>query len=395
MRRRLAALAMFVVAAAAVVGLTTAALQTGPQSLEARTQAVASTLRCPTCDNLSVADSPSPMARSMRSTIADQLGAGRTPDEVRQWFVDRYGPWVLLSPPREGVSLLVWLAPAAAVAVAAAIGGWLLRGRRQRGTEPVDVDVDRLHAAWRNRHLDVPDTPAGERLVAAMGWLDDLGQAATAGQQQRTAAVEEAAAAWQAAQRAPSEPSDTRRPAGWAVGGLVLLAAIAAALPTTIAARGVGGIATGGGPEPRGEILAEQDGPQTGSTSEPAGLGAPEATTELLAQLEHAAASDDAVEAASAVLAELPGDQPANERVSIGLLALQQNQLTAADALAVSVLAEDADHLEAVLLRGLALTADGDDAGSQWLERFVDAAPAGHPGHPVAEDALGGEGDRR
>ena len=395
MRRRLAALAAVAIAVAATVGVLTAALETGPQSLEARTQAIASTLRCPTCDNLSVADSPSPMARSMRGGIAEQLEAGRTPDEVRQWFVDRYGPWVLLSPPREGISLLVWLAPAAAVAVAGGVGGWLLRGRRSQSTAAKDVDVDQLHAAWQAGELDVPDTPAGERLAAAMGWLDELRRAPSPGGQQRIAAVEEVAAAWQATQRAPREPSGARRPIGWAVGGVVLLAAIAAALPTTIAARGVGGIATGSAPGGSGEILAEQDGPQVGGTDQPAGVVSPDEAAALLARLERvAAAREDPAAAADAVVAELPGDQPANDRLTIGLLALQHDHLAAADALAVSVLAEDASHMEAALLRGLALTARGDPAGARWLERFVDAAPAEHPGRPVAEDALAGEENR-
>lgn len=389
MRRSLTIVAVVVLAGAALAGVGTAALDAGPQSREARTQAVASTLRCPTCDNLSVADSPSPMARSMRSQIAGQLEQGRSPDEVREWFVDRYGPWVLLSPPGEGVGLLVWLVPAVALPLVGGIGVWLLRGRRTPSGAVADVDTDALCRSWQTRQLEIPDTPAGERLEAALRWLDEARASAQPGSAQRAAATEEVAAAWRATRRAAGGPPGDRRPIGWVAGGLVLVAAIAAALPTAIAARGVGDVATGSAPAGDDDILAEQDGPQVGG-AQPADVGSREQAAELLAELDDVAAGyADPAEAADAVSARLPDASPA-DRLTFGLLALQHDRLAAADALAVSVLDADTAQLEARLLRGLALTADGDEAGADWLQRFLDHAPADHPGRPMAEDALDG-----
>ena len=84
----------------------------GPSTIEERARAIASGLRCPVCQNLSVADSPSPLAREMRSDIEDQLRAGRSDQQVEAFFVARYGEWVLLEPTRRGLNLLPWMLPA-------------------------------------------------------------------------------------------------------------------------------------------------------------------------------------------------------------------------------------------------------------------------------------------
>ena len=79
--------------------------------------AVASQLRCVVCQNLSVADSPSEMARQMRDLIRERLAQGETPERVIVYFEERYGDWVLLTPRPRGFNLLVWAAPFAAVLV--------------------------------------------------------------------------------------------------------------------------------------------------------------------------------------------------------------------------------------------------------------------------------------
>ena len=83
----------------------------GSPDLERRTSEVAAGLRCPVCQGVSVEDSPTDLARQMRATVRDQLASGKSPDEVRQYFVDRYGEWILLEPKASGFNLLVYVLP--------------------------------------------------------------------------------------------------------------------------------------------------------------------------------------------------------------------------------------------------------------------------------------------
>jgi len=71
------------------------------QDLDAQTQAIASRLRCPVCQNESVADSPSELSRQMRTLIRTKLQAGESPDQIIAYFVAKYGQWIRLSRPDE------------------------------------------------------------------------------------------------------------------------------------------------------------------------------------------------------------------------------------------------------------------------------------------------------
>jgi cytochrome c-type biogenesis protein CcmH len=91
-------------------------------AIEAMTRSLASELRCPVCQGLSIGDSPSELAGEMRDVIRDQLKAGKTPDEVRQYFIQKYGEWILLSPEPSGFNILVYAIPVAFLLT----GGWIV-----------------------------------------------------------------------------------------------------------------------------------------------------------------------------------------------------------------------------------------------------------------------------
>jgi cytochrome c-type biogenesis protein CcmH len=84
---------------------------TNDSILEERTEEVASVLRCPVCQGLSLNDSPSELSLQMRALVKDQLREGKSPEEIKAYFVSKYGEWVLLEPKAQGMNLVVYLAP--------------------------------------------------------------------------------------------------------------------------------------------------------------------------------------------------------------------------------------------------------------------------------------------
>jgi cytochrome c-type biogenesis protein CcmH len=97
------ALAALAVAVFGVVG--------APQPAEDRVETIASSIRCPVCQSVSVAESPAQQARDMRVIIEQQVDEGRSDDEIIAFFVARYGDWILLEPPARGDTLPLWVLP--------------------------------------------------------------------------------------------------------------------------------------------------------------------------------------------------------------------------------------------------------------------------------------------
>ena len=116
---------------------------------------VAAQLRCVVCQNLSVADSPSEMAQQMRVIIRERLVAGESPAQITQYFVDKYGEWILLSPRRSGFNLLLWGVPIAAIAVGLIVFALLLRRWTSRARATMTLSaVDAAMSEWSCRDLD-------------------------------------------------------------------------------------------------------------------------------------------------------------------------------------------------------------------------------------------------
>ena len=103
-------LARYAVAVALCLAQPARAQQTD-SALEARTAAVSATLRCPVCQGESIQDSPAELAQQMRAVVRDRLRAGESPEQIKAYFVSKYGEWILLEPKMTGLNILLYVLP--------------------------------------------------------------------------------------------------------------------------------------------------------------------------------------------------------------------------------------------------------------------------------------------
>jgi len=89
--------------------------------LEGRARMISAELRCLVCQNQSIDDSNAPLARDLRLLVRERLRAGDSDADVMKFVVARYGEFVLLRPPFQISTLILWLAPLMALAAAAAL----------------------------------------------------------------------------------------------------------------------------------------------------------------------------------------------------------------------------------------------------------------------------------
>ena len=118
---RIFALLLFVVGS---LGQTSAfAVQPDEQladpALESRAREISGGLRCLVCQNQSIDDSDAPLARDLRLLVRERLKAGDSNDAVRDYLVARYGQFILLRPPFEWQTLLLWVTPVVVLAAGA------------------------------------------------------------------------------------------------------------------------------------------------------------------------------------------------------------------------------------------------------------------------------------
>jgi cytochrome c-type biogenesis protein CcmH len=99
--------------------------------LEQRARTISANLRCLVCQNQSIDDSDASLAKDLRLLVRDRLKAGDTDQQVKDFLVARYGNFVLLKPPFEWDTLLLWLSPFAILA----LGGAAILAARRKGPD--------------------------------------------------------------------------------------------------------------------------------------------------------------------------------------------------------------------------------------------------------------------
>ena len=240
-----------------------------PLTRAQRVEAIASGIKCPSCEDLSVADSNAQTAVTVRTAIAAQVAAGRTDQQIDDYLVARYGSAIVLTPPKSGWSLLVWVLPL--VAGVAALGGLTLFvvRRRRRGFAP-DVEA----AAQSDGSMDA-DVLADRRLFLERSLADaeaehEAGDLSDADyhallrrDRSRLEAIEARIVALERAEAAPD-----------------VLAR--AAVPASVVAGSSGGVVAGSGDDPRPARVGSSadDAPRLDPTSaDPAPAQGPASTT--------------------------------------------------------------------------------------------------------------------
>jgi cytochrome c-type biogenesis protein CcmH len=103
-------------------------------ALEERVLKIAEQLRCLVCQNETIAASRADLAIDLRNQVRDQLRAGRSEREIRDYMVARYGDFVLYTPPLKPSTWLLWGGPFALLGVTAGALGFLAMRRRRQGT---------------------------------------------------------------------------------------------------------------------------------------------------------------------------------------------------------------------------------------------------------------------
>lgn len=105
--------------------------------LEARARAVGAQLRCLVCQNQTIDDSDADLARDLRIILRERLLAGDTDRQAIQFIVARYGSYVLLRPPLERQTVLLWFGPLIVFVVGGTWIALMARGRSDRGAVPL------------------------------------------------------------------------------------------------------------------------------------------------------------------------------------------------------------------------------------------------------------------
>jgi len=138
--RRLAAIALVL---AAIASSSSLAVQPEEMlrdpKLEARARELSRELRCMVCQNQSIDESEAPLARDLRLLVREQITKGDTDQQVLDFLVVRYGEFVLLKPPLESRTIILWALPPVAL-LAGAVGLFFaVRRRRTVQLEPATL----------------------------------------------------------------------------------------------------------------------------------------------------------------------------------------------------------------------------------------------------------------
>jgi len=123
-------------------------------TMEKRARSLSAGLRCLVCQNQSIDDSDAPLAKDLRVLVRERLVAGDSDEQVIDYVVERYGDFVLLKPPVNSHTMLLWLAPLLVLLGAVGVVWRAIRKREPAASvAPLSAreeeELDRLLAATK------------------------------------------------------------------------------------------------------------------------------------------------------------------------------------------------------------------------------------------------------
>jgi len=113
------------------------------EKLQQRYEKLTHELRCMKCQNNSIADSPAGLAADLRRDVKEQLIAGKSDEEIRDWMVQRYGNVILFTPAMDASSAWVWLLPGLAALGGLVIGIRIVRQRSKLVEQDDSEEISR------------------------------------------------------------------------------------------------------------------------------------------------------------------------------------------------------------------------------------------------------------
>ncbi len=126
---------------------------------EARARELSRELRCLVCQNQSIDDSDADLARDLRRIVRERIAAGESDQAILSYLVDRYGQFVLLRPPIEPATWLLWLGPAAVLLLGAGLLVTFYRSRTREPPAPAELSADEQRRL--DRLLAEPESGSG------------------------------------------------------------------------------------------------------------------------------------------------------------------------------------------------------------------------------------------
>ncbi len=121
------------------------------RKLEQRAREISTGIRCMVCQNENIDDSDAPLAKDLRLLVRDRVQKGDTDAQVRDYLVARYGDFVLLNPPFQMDTFLLWLTPATVLLAGVGFAISRIRTRRPDPTPALSAseiaDLERLTKA--------------------------------------------------------------------------------------------------------------------------------------------------------------------------------------------------------------------------------------------------------